>query len=369
MLKLSILFGEMNTNIRQVSHEAIMTAGATRRKSETRHRLICVCIFLLVAATLSPRIHRRLTTGIFHSSTNIVAVCITGQVARLELVSKVSNLLQPNRDKGIRMHLFLVLDSREVLYSKEEFYHSVEKRDASAALEEALESLAGWPMHVRVVNETNGPNFEYITGDAEHRFYLPHVNDIDRTAMIRKHLKQFWGISECARMISAQERTTGRSYDVILRLRDNSIVLNPFVIPMLTLRQNPGAYVKQCCGWGGINDKVMLVSRAFMQSALHGWVDHFLLRSTLNLTHLSNPERVLHHALRMETVPIFQVSADVLPIVDGRIHYLEGLCLVTESKDCRPSEVYNLKIPNCTLVESEKQAEKHDNSSYSAKSL
>jgi len=45
------------------------------------------------------------------------------------------------------------------------------------------------------------------------------------------------------------------------------------------------------------------------------------------------------------------------------------LCLVTESKDCRPSEVSNLKIPNCTFVESEKQAEKHDNSSYSAKSL
>ena len=52
-----------------------------------------------------------------------VAVCISGQVGRLEIHSKMRNLFAQNDD--LELHAFLVLDPSKVAYSKTTYKHDL----------------------------------------------------------------------------------------------------------------------------------------------------------------------------------------------------------------------------------------------------
>ena len=94
-------------------------------------------------------------------------------------------------------------------------------------------------------------------------------------------------------------------YEVALRIRDNTIVVQPFKIPLDIIRQSPGAYVKNASDWGGVNDKVMLVSRVYLDPAFRGWINHFMFRRVdESVRVLNNPEKFLDGVLRQEGVPI-----------------------------------------------------------------
>lgn len=80
-------------------------------------------------------------------------------------------------------------------------------------------------------------------------------------------------------------------YEAALRIRDNTIVVQPFKIPLDMIRQSPGAYVKNASGWGDVNDKAMLVSRVNLDPAFRGWANHFMFRCVdESVRVLNNPE-------------------------------------------------------------------------------
>ena len=54
-----------------------------------------------------------------------IAICLSGQLARLELGSKIARMIRPNLEKGHHISLYVVLDNgNEIKYSHPTFYKS-----------------------------------------------------------------------------------------------------------------------------------------------------------------------------------------------------------------------------------------------------
>ena len=125
----------------------------------------------------------------------------------------------------------------------------------------------------------------------------------------------------------------GRMYDVILKMRDNTIAISPFVVTK-ALHADGKAKSKKCVEWGGYNDKAMFIPRRFMGGALRAPAEDFFLVPDTGRG-IPNSERLLRKVLDRHRVKVDRVQPAVLPLVDGRCS-AEGWCLVEEGKDCRP---------------------------------
>uniref|UniRef100_A0A7S2I821 Uncharacterized protein n=1 Tax=Haptolina brevifila TaxID=156173 RepID=A0A7S2I821_9EUKA len=136
----------------------------------------------------------------------------------------------------------------------------------------------------------------------------------------------------CAQLIEAHEVRTHNHYDVILKMRDNTLAVSPFV---LHPRHAAGsARTKKCVEWGGFNDKAMVVPRRYLDGALRGPSEDFFLTKDLGRG-IPNSERLLRAVLDRRGVQVQRVTPEQLPLVDGRCSP-QGWCLVEEGKDCRP---------------------------------
>ena len=72
------------------------------------------------------------------------------------------------------------------------------------------------------------------------------------------------------------------------------------------------------CRRGGVNDKVMLLTREYLHIALRGWLEHFVFRNTGRASDVTSPENFAE-VLREGNVPVYTLSADEFPVVDGRM--------------------------------------------------
>ena len=304
-------------------------------------------LWLLRVGTVDLLLHT-LPVSVTLGTRTHVAVCVLGQVGRLELESKVENLLDVNVD--IELNLFLVLDPMQTVYSKQEYEVSREgsKSDAEGVLNEARRLLGHRLKGLILLNDTS--SFSYVDSYYERYQYLGSMPEEDRLEMLRKHLKQFYGHYQCAQVISDEEMKHNIKYEMVLRVRDNSIVVQPFKLPTQMLRKREGAYVKDCSDWGGVNDKIMLVSRRYVDPAFRSWITHFMFHKS-DHSALDNPEKFLEYVLRAHNVPLYRLSVEELPFVDGRVHNAGKSCLVTQTKDCRPSiAVVNEQYPECKKI-------------------
>ena len=265
-----------------------------------------------------------------------LAVCITGQLSRLEYESKITNIFAENQRRGISVDVFLAIQRHSKAYSKEEFLIPVS--DANRTIDEVLRltraSLHPWLRGTKYMDNITSLEMISIPWRAK---YINHLKNKERRDMLGKHLRQFVGVSACSKLILDEEYSTGVVYDYVLRVRDNTIAVNPFVIPEKELVAFPGVYVKQCNGWGGLNDKVMLLHRRYLLVALNGWIENFLF--TKIGENAGNPEQVLLAILEAENIPIYKKHVDDLPLVDGRLSNGGAVCLTPPSKDCRPANM------------------------------
>ena len=270
-----------------------------------------------------------------------VALCIAGQVARLEVNSKIENILQWNEKNGVHIDVFLSLDPLGVAYSKDEYHvQGANLHKGSVVLRAAELKLRRWLKGVAILNNTS--SFRFISSHEGRQHYLDNWPLEERRDTIEKHVRQFWGHAECARIIDKYELEAKLTYDAILRLRDNSIVIAPIDFLRFDFKVASGVFVKACAAWGGVNDKVMLLTREYLHIALRGWLEHFVFRNTGRASDVTSPEKFLAEVLREGNVPVYTLSADELPVVDRRIMHSGPVCLVDDNKDCHPSSVGNL---------------------------
>ena len=273
------------------------------------------------------------------------------------------------------MHLFLALESGAPVFVN---------KDSNAASDEGCSRE---PSEKEVLY---GPLRKYLKGtrvEAHEEFPMdisrwPTYNLVgknganqtaaQRATRLSHHRSQHLRSKQCVDMIvAAEELVGGARYDAVLKLRDNTLVLQPVAeVPRRTADGGKAAVVcKRCRGWmGGVSDKVMVVPRARLQDALGSVYDTILrvqegdaemIDRIASRSDVRNAETLLAATLRYRGVPVAKVGtaeqSDELPFVDGRCRgtrqeaggLLKEWCLVSECKDCRPRGAWTVNVSEC----------------------
>ena len=284
-----------------------------------------------------------------------LAVCVVGQRCRLELDSKIENVLQPTW-KALAprstLRVFLALETGACVHSNLDcgaiLSHS--ENDAcrtELTSDEIRERLHPWFGAARYVNHTTRD----ISLKAWPFYRQDRKTSEERLTRLQHHLSQFAHMRTCAQLIEESEVAQGRHYDMILKLRDNTIAVSSFA---LGARVPTWPQTKDCgkFNWRGYQDKVMLVPRQHMDAAMRAPAEEFFLQVGLGRTRgpwgagIRNSEQLLKAVLDKRGVRVEQLDAHQMPLIDGRCSGRGGeaigqrrksYCLVEENKDCRPA--------------------------------
>jgi len=290
------------------------------------------------------------------------AVCILGQLSRLEIESKMQNIIEPLAN-FTTVKVFLSLETGD---------HGVFNNRITADKEDVRcpSSL----LDVDGVKAAFAPYFkdgvfaphvdENVTLERWPKLYKwkhpgNNAHDIaQRRIHIANVASQLRHQKVCSELIQQSEVSTGGKYDIVVKVRDNTIAMRP-VAPdkLLSITE---VVLKDCSKWGGVNDKVMALPRKHLEKSLGATypsmiavmnddpLDH-KLRSMSDQS--ANTEQVVMHTLVGNAVPFRELTFEkgdrdgdnYLPFVDGRCYAGKEpgsenrWCIVSHCKDCWPS--------------------------------
>jgi len=283
-----------------------------------------------------------------------VAVCITGQVARLVPLGKVENLFEPLQQL-IRnnVNVFSALQAGKAVFVNQ----PKQKRRTQNLVKELdlgvhLRNLFGNFHHSLVSLEHE----DHRSKAAQMLKMLPKYGKdkpkLNRTVRLAKHLSQWTGWSECMKLVKMAEMKRERNYRLLIRIRDSTIILRNTT--SIDFREGNGVKVKECQSWNGVNDKGAIVAREYAEQYMEGplkFVNNMLAQKVTQ-EHILNPEQILKAVLDKQQVPVIRVSADDMPFVcaldvahlqdevlnkNENIKMKNDYCLVPHWKDCHPA--------------------------------
>mmetsp|Transcript_38686 Transcript_38686/g.98931 ORF Transcript_38686/g.98931 Transcript_38686/m.98931 type:complete len:333 (-) Transcript_38686:12-1010(-) len=286
-----------------------------------------------------------------------IAVCLLGQVGRTEMESKVNNLVRPNLADNVTLDLYLVLQPGARFSNNPSPDCKIAPKSVQAVVDRFAKLLPTFAIdNPRLDLEVNADTWvDY------------HEKGSDLEKRLSNHVNQYHAWHRCARAIENHEIAAGVTYDAVLRLRDNALVLKPFLLRAClreharnwynTRQEEPPhpitnahlrglpVIVKKCCSWGGYHDKAMLVPRIHMDSALSGPADEFhLIQKKEERLGIRNSETYLKFVMDKYHVPVYQQGrASDFPITDGRCEDGKSFCVVESKKDCRPRDMDDVK--------------------------
>mmetsp|Transcript_4968 Transcript_4968/g.7588 ORF Transcript_4968/g.7588 Transcript_4968/m.7588 type:complete len:339 (+) Transcript_4968:126-1142(+) len=279
-----------------------------------------------------------------------IGICIVGQTGRLETETKVKNLLQYNAQKpGRRLHVIGVLD-QGATYSDGQHYDDScydNSTDMTALFYERLSVP-----NVSISLEISSPQTFHLSKSAlkaldRYRRRIKHESA--RITRIQGHLRQFSHDAICYKRLHELEEKNDMRFDMVVRLRDNGMVLRPFdLVEIMESVQYRRTITKDCFAWGGYADKVWIIPRGHIRGALgHVVGDTLAGLRYLKAAQPQNSERLVktvwtHHNVRVEPL-----SADKIPIVDGRCVNRGDQTIVPKfqdvggKKDCAPPKKHS----------------------------
>ena len=271
-----------------------------------------------------------------------VAVCITGQMFRIEMRSKLLNL--PQLMKGAQLHWFASIYNNISVFSDSKYSNITNDEDSEDLL-------------LKTVPENHLDIISKNTCIPHSQRWKSFSKGIDNLCNLYQQQR---AIVSCGRMILQDEHITGIPYDAVIRIRDNTLVQNVKV----DLFEHDGfceqsVHIKQCSGWGGYNDKVAVIPRNSFNRAMFSPLKLLMsLDRGDEANAIHNAEMLLKNAWNVANVPIKKME---LPFVDGRFQNKKW-CMVSLKKDCAMENSIqpfseceeNLYVPNNSISQSTK---------------
>ena len=244
-----------------------------------------------------------------------VALCVVGQLLRLETTSKATFLANHEN-----------VDAFLVLQATNRYSRNVSKATRSCAQTSVSKSHAETlhPVHTTWTSSSDAVLAAHLTSRLSTKYTT--------TRYIELHAYQYQNWRQCALDVEEHEWKANITYDYVIRVRDNAIIMGDL---LATLDQDH-CTTKRCMSWGGLHDKVMTCPRRFMQPMLRDPVENLLFGSARYETD-TNTETTLERTLNSSNVPVRRI--DWFPVQDARpcacnaTHLLKW-CMST--KDCRP---------------------------------
>jgi hypothetical protein len=293
-----------------------------------------------------------------------IAVCIAGQLSRLELESKVANIIAPLAARA-NVGVFVSLETGDRAVYDNTITHLASACAEVPTVETMQEKLGAHYVSGRLsphrIEEVRLDRFPRLYSD--HDGNIAHKTNVSRDAHISNVMSQLRHLKDCSELILAHEKAKRGLYTAVLKVRDNTLAVRP-VSPekLLDIKK---VHTKGCDDWGGINDKTMVLHRRWLDKTLGAYYDTMtsVMRMGVaehtrmigsnkylrELTLAENTEQLQERILRYKGVPLIrdtygigQDSEDILPFVDGRcITSAAGTdhwCTVWRDKDCWPEQ-------------------------------
>lgn len=217
-------------------------------------------------------------------------VCITGQLNRLEIQTKIQNFIKPNAGK---IDVSFVLD----LNSKYATNTVVGNRSLPSMNEvvSQFESAGARVLFFNTQAQTAAPDVSsvYVMQLDKRKFSLEK-----RLERARNHFRQYEAYARC------NYEALTRDYDVYLRIRDDTMFSSAFLISPLP----DGIHVPRCNAWGGVNDRSILIVGKTYAGVYFSLLDRFK-NFDRGFSHdqrrsIVNPETFLATSMVSANIPI-----------------------------------------------------------------
>jgi len=179
------------------------------------------------------------------TTSKVAFVCVTGQIARLELDSKVNNIITPLKRRGYDVRIVFAMSTAVPHYTTRGDFHD-SPHNASTIKREFPESI------LHMVSDANSPPIN-----------LGLLNQLNKAFKKREqrkreenHYRQYYTLNECARYVPPKS-------EIIVRVRDDAYVANINWDEVIHHLNKRGAIIltPSYAEWYGINDKIAFVNR------------------------------------------------------------------------------------------------------------
>jgi hypothetical protein len=240
------------------------------------------------------------------------AICLTGQLVRLELASKVFNLIVPNLIEGFHVSLFVLLSddvkhhrAAKLLQANRfneqtSLYSNFSATDLKAKvwdrIREALDkknrssSIDNFELHVRLEPPMQ-ENFT-ITGK------VPVENFNDRAlrkpgnakARFMSHMRWQSGLRECMRWVQENEVREDRLFKFVMRLREDAYVFKEYIF---TPSKYVGLTAQKEQGSNGVNDRYLIANRLYADKIYRGMTEDYYLDGKSHGEYWREPEMLV----------------------------------------------------------------------------
>ena len=270
------------------------------------------------------------------------AVCVVGQLSRLELESKVRHLVKPNLRAGHTIALLLVLSQGTAQYVNSRTRRSKKQMEQialvdgpfSLADERQLEASvwsqlgSSYSKAFTSTPRSSVPRFSVrISFEVNHRYPvdLAWAQRLDKAkrgieSNLRRqqlHLLQWSHLRTCMFLVDAEEEGKER-FGLVLKLREDTVALQPWLIPSGWAQH--GLTSLRCLTHGGIMDGTFAVGRRWAWAIMEGlaadwYIYHYAVK---NKSIPKNPETWLKRVAQMRHVPMQTRPLCELPFVSVR---------------------------------------------------
>jgi len=277
-----------------------------------------------------------------HLRDKTLAVCITGQLRRLELHSKIRNLLKPAEAAGMNVRVVAVIDpAMNAVY-----VHGA--REPGTHLGTNVTIINGPYSTLRAVHKAFSNTSSVVVDAFRPTLYQVDVrylkelgkNGGDSQTRAKSHVKQWQALHRCWELIQDLHP------DYTIRLRDDDIVYHPW----LPNGNASTLVVPDCASFGGLNDKGALaigatVAQKYLTAPLQKGVFNFNEVYRLHRLSLTvdpkprplRPERLLKFVMELENVSVSKVGMHRAPFLPG--HFIrrgqkDYVCYFYAMQDC-----------------------------------
>ena len=273
-----------------------------------------------------------------------VAVCIVGQLMRLETESKRRFLVNElARDSGLQISLLGVLQGGASQFANKSSGTVpcwMDEQSARAAFHTAFGQDA-------ILNIDPSRNFTeriqqlWTSSEVTNRILTKN-----RWANIDIH--QLFNINDCATLVLDRELAMGGKFDVVVQIRDNSMIMSGRTLGEQIRRaaSSKSILVQRCSRSRGFNDdEFYIMPRDAIESGMINPLKEFV-RGAPYLSGADKPEMMLkqvwqHHGLRFEEPlqDLLPVVVDVRCIKSSTTELPPVMEFVSKRNGCRPGQL------------------------------
>jgi hypothetical protein len=282
-------------------------------------------------------------------------ICVTGQLARVEVESKIENIVKPMKDFG-----FDVVDLVFVVDSTENHRTNVKRREGHQSFRlRSAEFFKNSTMLLDAVERSAQlSTVRYVEADerSEVDVSMRYVKSLDRNYRVsdmdfalqraKNHAQQYKQYQGCLDAIEKMAPANG--YDIIVRARDDLYVVRPVNVFVMTEMLVPDSIIASKCDQNqGMNDKGAFVhpsaaERYFSRPLANLKSDEFLRKN-----HIINPEQFLKSSYVDSGLTVLSAGPNVFSWLPEAIDSHSSTCVYSCDWGCYRVHESDLGVRAC----------------------